>query len=143
MEKRPVSDFISTTMEKVREMIDTNTVIGQPIKTDDGITLIPVSRVSFGFAGGGSDFQTKHSGGGKQDPFGGCTGAGVKVTPVAFVVIKDGTVRIINIAPPANSALDRLIEMLPDAFDRIEGMIKSKNAEKTPDMENTVESAGE
>lgn len=143
MEKRPVSDFISTTMEKVREMIDTNTVIGQPIKTDDGITLIPVSKVSFGFAGGGSDFQTKYSGGGKQDPFGGGTGAGVKVTPVAFVVIKDGNVRIINIAPPASSAVDRLIEMLPDAFDRIEGMIKSKNAEKNPDMENTVEAVEE
>jgi sporulation protein YtfJ len=128
MEKRPVSDFISTTMEKVREMIDTNTVIGQPIKTDDGITLIPVSNVSFGFAGGGSDFQTKHSAAGKQDPFGGGTGAGVKVTPVAFVVIKDGSVRVINIMPPASSALDRLIEMLPDAFDKIEGMVKSKNA---------------
>lgn len=135
MEKRPVSDFISTTMEKVREMIDTNTVIGQPIKTDDGITLIPVSKISFGFAGGGSDFQTKYSGNGKQDPFGGGTGAGVKVTPVAFVVIKEGSVRIMNIAPPASGAADRLVEMIPDVIDKIEGMVKSKNSE-TP-SENT------
>lgn len=138
MEKRPVSDFISTTMEKVREMIDTNTVIGQPIKTDDGITLIPVSKVSFGFAGGGSDFQTKYSGAGKTDPFGGGTGAGVKVTPVAFVVIKEGSVRIMNIAPPASGAADRLIEMLPDVIDRIEGMVKSKNSEKTSDTPEAV-----
>lgn len=130
MEKRPISEFVSTTMEKVREMIDTNTVIGQPIKTDDGITLIPVSKVSFGFAGGGTDFQTKYSGNGKQDPFGGGTGAGVKVTPVAFVVIKDGSVRIMNIAPPASSAADRLIEMIPDVIDRVEGMVKSKSGEK-------------
>lgn len=135
MEKRPVSDFISTTMEKVREMIDTNTVIGQPIKTDDGITLIPVSKISFGFAGGGSDFQTKYSGNGKQDPFGGGTGAGVKVTPVAFVVIKEGSVRIMNIAPPASGAADRLVEMIPDVIDKIEGMVKSKNSEKP--SENT------
>ena len=130
MEKRPISEFVSTTMEKVREMIDTNTVICQPIKTDDGITLIPVSKVSFGFAGGGTDFQTKYSGNGKQDPFGGGTGAGVKVTPVAFVVIKDGSVRIMNIAPPASSAADRLIEMIPDVIDRVEGMVKSKSGEK-------------
>lgn len=135
MEKRPVGDFISTTMEKVREMIDTNTVIGQPIKTDDGITLIPVSKVSFGFAGGGSDFQTKYSGNGKQDPFGGGTGAGVKVTPVAFVVIKEGSVRIINITPPATTTVDRLVEMIPDAVDKIESLIKSKSTEKSSDAE--------
>ena len=138
MERRSASDFVSATMEKVREMIDANTIIGQPIKTDDGITLIPVSKVSFGFAGGGSDFQTKHSAAGKTDPFGGGTGAGVKLDPVAFVVIKNGTVRIMNIAPPASTTADRLLEMLPDAFDKIEGMIKSKSASKE-ETENTAE----
>ena len=138
MERRSASDFVSATMEKVREMIDANTIIGQPIKTDDGITLIPVSKVSFGFAGGGSDFQTKHSAAGKTDPFGGGTGAGVKLDPVAFVVIKNGTVRIMNIAPPASTTADRLLEMLPDAFDKIEGMIKSKSTVKE-ETENTAE----
>ena len=130
MEKRPVSDFVSTTMEKVRDMIDANTIIGKPIQTTDGITLIPVSRVSFGFAGGGTDFQTKHSKDTKPDPFGAGTGAGVKIDPVAFLVIKDGFVRIMNIAPPANSTLDRVIEMIPDAVDKIEELI-SKNSKKT------------
>jgi len=141
MEKRNVSDFISTTMEKVREMIDANTIIGQPINADDGITLIPVSKVSFGFAGGGTDFQTKHSAQGKTDPFGGGTGAGVKLDPVAFVVIKNGTVRIMNIAPPASTTADRILEMLPDALDKIEGMIKSQNVSKADETENvTVDS---
>ena len=142
MEKRNISDFISTTMEKVREMIDTNTIIGQPIKTEDGITLIPVSKVSFGFAGGGTDFQTKHSAPGKTDPFGGGTGAGVKVDPVAFLVIKNGTVRIMNIAPPASTTADRILDMLPDALDRIEGMIKNK-AEAKKDAAAETENAAE
>ena len=139
MERRNVSDFISATMEKVREMIDANTIIGQPIKTDDGITLIPVSKVSFGFAGGGTDFQTKHSGQGKTDPFGGGTGAGVKLDPVAFIVIKNGTVRIMNIAPPASTTADRILEMLPDAFDRIESMIKSKSEAKTAEVDENAD----
>ncbi len=135
MEKRNVSDFISTTMEKVREIIDTNTIIGQPIKTDDGITIIPVSKISFGFAGGGTDFQTKHSAPGKSDPFGGGTGAGVKVDPVAFLIIKNGTVRVMNITPPASTTADRIIEMIPEAIDRIEGMIKSKAESKNSDVQ--------
>lgn len=130
MEKRSVSDFVSATMEKVREIIDANTIIGQPIKTDDGITLIPVSKVSFGFAGGGTDFQTKHSAPGKSDPFGGGTGAGVKLEPVAFLVIKGGNVRIMNVAPPASTTADRILDMLPDAIDKIEGMIKNKSESK-------------
>lgn len=138
MERRSASDFVSATMEKVREMIDANTIIGQPIKTDDGITLIPVSKVSFGFAGGGTDFQTKHSAPGKTDPFGGGTGAGVKLEPVAFLVIKNGNVRIMNITPPASTTVDRIIEMLPEAFDKLEAMLKTKNEAK---IKVTVEDA--
>lgn len=129
MEKKPVNDFISTATEKIREMIDANTIIGQPILTDDGITLIPVSRVSVGFAGGGSDFQTKH-GAGKADPFGGATGAGIKIIPEAFVVIKGGNVRILPIMPPPAGTIDRVIDMVPDVVDRVEGMIEKKKAEK-------------
>ena len=142
MEKRPVSDFVSSTMEKVRDMIDANTIIGKPIVTQDGITLIPVSKVSFGFAGGGTDFQTKHSKENKPDPFGAGTGAGVKIEPVAFLVIKDGFVRIMNITPPANTTLDRVIEMIPDAVDKIEELV-NKNGKKTdkaaPETEKSAE----
>ena len=83
--KSPLSELMRSTMDKIREMVDTNTIVGQPITTADGVTLIPISRVSIGFGGGGADY-------GKVQPkdFGGGSGAGVKIEPVAFLVIKDG-----------------------------------------------------
>ena len=135
MERKPVNDFIDSAMQKVREMIDANTIVGRPIVTDDGVTLIPISHVSFGFAGGGTDFQTKHSGAGKSDPFGGATGAGVKIHPVAMLVLKGGTVRVLNIAPPPGDSLDRIIDMVPDVIDRVENMMNKKKAGSAPVVE--------
>ena len=88
--KTPLNDLMDTTMDKIRDMVDSNTIIGEPITTPDGVTVIPVSRVSFGFGAGGGDY-------GKTDTshFGGGAGAGVKVDPVAFLVIKDGLTRVI------------------------------------------------
>ena len=82
--KTPLNDLMDTTMDKIREMVDSNTIIGEPITTPDGVTVIPVSRVSFGFGAGGGDY-------GKTEAtrFGGGAGAGVKVDPVAFLVVKD------------------------------------------------------
>ncbi len=119
MDRHPIGDLMETTMQKIREMIDVNTVIGQPISTPDGITLIPVSKVSFGFASGGSDFQTKNAAAGAANPFGGGSGAGVKITPTAFLVIKDGNVRILTIAPPPDSTVERVVEMAPELIDKI------------------------
>ena len=85
--KHPLNDLMRETMAKIREMVDTNTIVGQPITTPDGVTLIPISKVSFGFGSGGGDY-------GKTTPkenFGGGSAAGVKIDPVAFLVIKDGT----------------------------------------------------
>ena len=91
----PINEVLQTTMNKIREMVDANTVVGQPIVTQDGVTLIPVSKLSFGFATGGSDF-------GKAQPwcFGGGAGAGVNVMPIAFLIVKDGSVRLLPVAPP-------------------------------------------
>ncbi len=105
--------------------MDVNTIVGTPITTPDGITLIPVSKVSFGFAGGGSDFPVKEKSG-----FGGGNGAGIKIEPVGFLTIKDGSARMINIAPPADTTLDRVIELIPDVLDKIEEFIDKRKAEK-------------
>ena len=125
MDKHPIGDVMETTMTKLREMIDVNTVVGAPITTPDGITLIPVSKVSFGFASGGSDYPVKEKSG-----FGGGNGAGVKIAPIGFLCIKDNNVRMINIAPPAGTSVDRLIEMIPELIDRVEGFIEKHKADK-------------
>ena len=129
MEKRPISELMETTMQKVREMIDANTIVGEPITTADGTTLIPVSKLSFGFAGGGSDFSKKQE---PRDAFGGGIGAGVNVTPVAFVVVKDGGIKLLHVAPPAASTLDRLIETVPEVFDKVTDLLgKNKDDEES------------
>ena len=104
----PINEVLQTTMNKIREMVDANTVVGQPITTQDGVTLIPVSKLSFGFATGGSDF-------GKAQPwcFGGGAGAGVSVFPVAFLVVKDGMTRVLPVAVPPVSTVDRIVDSFP------------------------------
>lgn len=115
---------MQVSMDKIKQMVDVNTVVGEPI-TQDGMTLIPVSRVSFGFASGGSDLPMK-----SRPGFGGGSGAGVRVEPVGFLVIKDGSVRMINILPPPNNTLDRLLDMIPTLMDKAEAIKEKKAAEK-------------
>ena len=114
-------NMLDSTIAKIREMVDVNSVVGEPITTADGVTIIPVSKVSVGFGGGGSDFSTKNG----DNPFGGGVGAGVKVTPIAFLVIKEGSVRMLPVATPANTTADRLVEMVPDTLDKIAAFIDS------------------
>lgn len=102
-------------------MVDVNTIVGEPITSPDGITIIPVSRVSFGFASGGSDFPVKEKSG-----FGGGNGAGVKIDPIGFLIVKEGNVRMLNIAPPLGTPVDRILDLVPDVLDRVEGFISSK-----------------
>lgn len=94
-----LTDLMHSVMEKVHEMVDTNTIVGQPISTPDGVTLIPISKVSFGFGSGGGDY-------GKAQPkgFGGGAGGGVNIAPVAFLVVKDGITRVIPVAVPPATA---------------------------------------
>jgi sporulation protein YtfJ len=116
-------NMLDSTIAKIREMVDVNSVIGEPI-TADGVTIIPVSKVSVGFAGGGSDFTTKNSAG-KDTPFGGGAGAGVNVVPIAFLIVKDGNVRMLPVATPANTTADRIVEMVPDTLDKVASFIDS------------------
>ena len=124
-------EMLENTIAKIREMVDVNSVIGTPITTADGVTIIPVSKVSAGFGGGGSDYVSKNSNT-QDNPFGGGAGGGVSVTPIAFLIIKDGNVRMMPVAAPANTTADRLVEMIPDTLDKVSAFIDShskKNAE--------------
>ena len=116
-------NMLENTIAKIREMVDVNSVIGTPITTPDGVTIIPVSKVSVGFGGGGSDFVNKGSSG---EPFGGGAGGGVKVTPICFLIVKDGSVRMMPVAAPANTTADRIVEMVPDTLDKIANFIDSR-----------------
>ncbi len=126
----PLSEMLGDTMSKIREMIDVNTVVGVPITTPDGVTIIPVTKVSIGYGGGGSDFATKNYPAGRDNAFGGGAGAGVTITPVAFLVIRGENVRILPIAEPASTSVDRLIELLPDLLDKADDFLASRKAAK-------------
>ena len=117
-------NMLENTIAKIREMVDVNSVIGNPITTPDGITIIPISTVSAGFGGGGSDFVSKNVNK-QENPFGGGVGGGVKVTPMAFLVVKEGNVRVLPVASPANTSVDRLVEMIPDTLDKIVNFVES------------------
>ena len=118
-------NMLDNAIAKIREMVDANSVIGEPIVAGDGVTIIPVSKVSIGLGGGGSDFASSKANQAEY-PFGGGVGAGVKVTPVAFLIIKEGSVRMIPVATPANTTADRLVEMVPDTLDKIAAFVDSR-----------------
>ena len=118
------SNMLENAIAKIREMVDVNSVIGEPI-TADGVTIIPVSKVSVGFGGGGSDYVSENTNNPNNHPFGCGVGGGVKVTPVAFLIIKDGSVRMLPVATPANTTADRLVEMIPDTLDKISAFVDS------------------
>jgi len=117
-EKHQISELMETTMQKIREMIGANAIVGDPISTGDGVTLIPVSKVQFGFAGGGTEFSKTS---GKTDPgnFGGGTGAGVSIMPICFIVAKGDKIELLYINPPATTTVDRIIDMVPEVIDKI------------------------
>ena len=115
-------NMLQDTIAKIREMVDVNNVIGEPIVVGD-VTIVPVSKVSVGFGGGGSDY-VKHVG--TNEPFGGGVGGGVKVTPICFLVIKEGNVRMMPVAAPASTTADRNVEMVHDTLDKIAAFIDSR-----------------
>ena len=119
-----LTELMEASMSKIRDMVDSNTIIGEPIQTPDGVTLIPVSRLSFGVGCGGGDY-------GKQAPkFGGASTAVVKVQPVAFLGVNDGGTRGRPVALPAVGTVDRVIDLVPQVMDRVESFIDKKKAEK-------------
>ncbi|MDY4168198.1 MULTISPECIES: GerW family sporulation protein [Eubacteriales] len=130
MAERPLEGMMSVTLDKIREMVGSNTIIGEPI-TLEGTTILPVSKVTFGFASGGSDFGAKTT----KELFGGGSGAGVSVTPVAFLVIKDGNVRTIQLADH-NSTVDRALNMVPELVDKLTGLLNKGEAAAADPAQN-------
>ena len=123
MAEHPIQGLMNVTMDKIRQMADSNTIIGKPIKTDDGTTILPVSRISFGFASAGTDFDGKNVA--NKDLFGGGSGAGVNIQPVAFLVVKDGCVRTIQLSDGSNT-IDRALTMLPELVDKVSALLKKE-----------------
>lgn len=122
----PINSMMDASLESIRKTADANTVIGDPIVTADGTTVIPVSRIKIGFAGGGSEFSGKHAG--ESKPYGAGTGASISVTPVAFLIFREGNCRVLPIPEPASNSVDRLIEQIPDAVDKISAMWNERKA---------------
>ena len=120
MDNNPIGALMQNTMESVKNILKVDTVVGDPIYTPDGITLVPISRVSVGFGGGGVEFAKKT---GDPRPYGGANATGVKIDPIGFLVIKEGTVRMVNVTPPACNTVDRLIDMVPQVMDRVDAFI--------------------
>ncbi len=126
MSDHPIHGLMDTTLEKIKSMVDVNTVIGDPIVTPDGTTIIPVSKIVYGFASGGSEFASKHQT--NSNLFGGGGGAGVTINPVAFIAISHGDVKLLNIATDTN---EKAIALVPELFDKIVSLIKKdKSKEK-------------
>lgn len=124
MSEHPINELMATTIEKLRELANSETVIGNPIKVSETTTIIPVSKLSIGFASGGSDFPSKNP----KELFGGGGGAGVTVTPKAFLVVENGNVRLLQLAKDGES-IDRLCNMIPDAINQISSFIKKDKTE--------------
>lgn len=125
MSEHPIQGMMDTSMQKIKEMVDVNTIIGEPIHCPDGTMIIPVSKVTYGFASGGSDFPTKT----EKDLFGGGSGAGITISPVAFLTISNGEVKLLPIAP-ANNTADRIVEMVPDVVDKVSALFKKEKKPK-------------
>ncbi len=128
MDNNPIGELMQNTMESVKNMLKVDTVVGDPIYTPDGITLVPISRISVGFGGGGVEFKNKK--GDDSRPYGGGNATGVKIEPIGFLVIKEGVVRMINVAPPASNTVDRIIDLVPEVIDRIDAFIDKNKKEE-------------
>lgn len=124
MKETPVNKIMESTLQKMREMVDVSTIIGEPIVTGD-TTLIPVSKVSYGFTTGGTDLPSKQN----KELFGGAGGGGISITPVAFIVIQDTKVRLMQIDNYTSSA-DRAISMIPELIDKLSELIAAKTDDK-------------
>ena len=126
--KNSLSELMKITMEHIKAMADANTIVGAPIQAE-GVTLIPVSRMSFGMGGGGSEFSTKT--GASKEGFGGGSAVSAKLEPVAFLVVRpEGSVTLLPVAPPPATTVDRIIETVPEVVDKVTGFIEKQQEKK-------------
>lgn len=135
-----INDLVSDTMVKIREMMDSNTVVGQPIEAG-GVTVIPVCKISIGYGSGGSDFAQKNQKQGNPNAFGGAAAMGVNITPVSFLVIRDGNVRVVSVEQPPASTVDKVIDLVPGIVEKVESIVKEKKGSSNDeaDTEASIE----
>lgn len=138
METHPIENLMVTAMNSLRDMIDVNTIIGDTVITPDGTTIIPVSRVCFGFAAGGSEFNTNKLYKNEitnKFPFGGGSGAGINMSPVAFLIVKEGTVKLLNVND--NKPLDKLVDLVPDIITKLVDTVDKTLIKTSPRLKVT------
>ena len=156
MSEHPIEGLMITAMNSIQDMIDVNTIIGEPIETNNNVIIIPISKVSFGFAAGGSEFKgetiNEYSRKDEEEqvqyrlPFGGGSGAGVNINPVAFLVVQANNVKLLPVSH--SSAIDKLLDYVPDTIDKVNNLVNKqmqiKKEEKTSNQSSTnKESKGE
>lgn len=125
-EKTPINELLGISMDKVREMADINSIIGDPIKLEDGTTIIPISKVSYGFASGGSDLPSKSD----KNLFGGGAGAGISIKPEGFLVVANGNARFVPLTA-SSDPISSAINSMPEVIDKISGFIRKKKGDGT------------
>ncbi len=130
MSDHPIQGLMATTMQNIKEMVDVNTIVGSPVETSDGTVIIPISKVSFGFAAGGSEFNTpeKVKSPENSNLFGGGTGAGVSIQPVAFMIVGKNQIKLMPVNQ--DNPIDKLVDYIPDAVDKISHAISGKKGQK-------------
>ena len=134
MKDQSASGILATAIDRIKEMVDCQTIIGDTIDAGEGIRIIPISKVTYGFASGGSDFPTKTS----KELFGGGGGAGVTISPVAFLVIKDGDVSVKYVSEGAENSAERIISMVPDVVNKVSDVVTKFKSDKTTDVVDSV-----
>ncbi len=120
----PINELLGISMDKIREMADINSIIGDPIKLEDGTTIIPISKVSYGFASGGSDLPSKS----EKNLFGGGAGAGISIKPEGFLVVANGNAKFVPLSS-SSDPISSAINSMPDVIDKISGFIKKKKGD--------------
>ena len=129
MSEHPLNDLIDTALTNIKSMVDVNTIIGNPVETANGSIIVPVSRVGFGFAAGGSDFPPKAGSSAESKAFAGGSGAGISISPIGFLVVNGDTVKLLPVNS-ANTTVDKIIDSVPEMFDKVSGFIKKKKNEE-------------
>lgn len=131
MANHPIETLMNTALENIKGMVDVNTIVGDPVETPNGEVIIPISRVSFGFAAGAGEYQMRSNGNGKDKekeaesvPFGGGSGAGVSLNPVAFLVVGKDQVRLLPVTN--NAVAERLINLAPELLHEIKDLLESR-----------------
>lgn len=142
MENHPIEGLMKTVMQNIKEMVDVNTILGDPVETLDGSVIVPISRVTFGFVAGGSEFDTNNQIKSKEKdrnsdtapdqgnfPFGGGSGAGITINPVAFLVVGKEQTKLLPIE--SNVLVDRILESAPQLIDKLQNLFGPKKSNDT------------